>query len=150
MGYLGSIRNTQNALDKHEKTQRTLAKNWPAYPNEEERARMRHEYDLLRATIERAIQDVVFNGVVQRYRDWIRVDRLADVAGFTGAESKEIARLHKACSDVVDAHDPSSAKNAPVPDADQLGKDIAALKAVIEGIKARRKQGANTKAPAIP
>ena len=137
-------------LDKHEKMQRALAKKWPTYPNEEERAGMRHEYDLLRATIERVIQDVVFNGVVQRYKGWIRVDRLADVAGFTGAEYKEISRLHKACSDVVDAHDPSSAKNASVPDAKQLGKDIEDLKTVIEGIKARRKQGANTKAPAIP
>jgi energy-coupling factor transporter ATP-binding protein EcfA2 len=137
-------------LDKHEKAQMALEKTWPSYPNANDRDGMRHEYDLLRATIERVIQDVVFNGVVQRYRDWIRVDRLADVAGVTGAEYKEISRLHKACSDVVDAHDPSSAKNASVPDAKQLGKDIEALKTVIEGIKARRKQGANTKAPAIP
>ncbi len=137
-------------LDKHEKTQRALAKNWPTYPNQEERTRMRHEYSLLRATIERAVQEVIFCGVIRRYENYIRVAKLKDVVELTKAECTEIIRLDKACSDVVDAHDPSSAKNAPIPDAKQLGKDIEDLKTVIEGIKTRRKQGANTKAPAIP
>jgi len=137
-------------LDKHEKTQRALAKNWPTYPNQEERARMRNEYSLLRATIERAVQEVIFCGVIRRYENYIRVANLKDVVELTKAECTEIIRLHEACSDVVNAHDPSSAKNAPVPDAKQLGKDIEDLTTVIEGIKARRNQGANTKAPVIP
>jgi len=137
-------------LDKHEKAQMELEKTWPSYPNANDRDGMRHEYDLLRATIERVIQDVVFNGVVQRYRDWIRVDRLADVAGFTRAEYKEIARLHKACGDVVDAHDPSSAKNASVPDAKKLGLDIDDLKKVIGTIKLRRKQGNKNQPSSTP
>jgi len=137
-------------LDKHEKIQRALAKNWPPYPNEEERARMRHEYSLLRATIERAVQDIIFCGVIRRYQDYVRVTNLKDVVELTKAECTEIVRLDKACSDVVDAHDPPSAKNAPVPDAQQLGKDIAALKAVIEGIKSRRKQPGGPETHAMP
>lgn len=132
----------KDRLDKLEKAQKTLQKGWPPYPNEKERAKMRHQYELLRATIERIIQDVVFNGVVQRHRDWIRIDRLDDVVGFTEAEYKEIARLYKACCEVVISHDPSSAKNAPVPNANQLGKDIEDLKAVVEVIRARRKKRA--------
>lgn len=127
-------------LDALEKKQRALEKNWPAYPNEDDSAKMRQAYSFLRATIERVIQDVVFNGVVQRYRDWIRVDHLGEVVGFTGVEYQEIARLHKACCDVVDAHDYSSAKNAPVPNAQQLNIDIADLKAVVGTIKSRRRQ----------
>lgn len=127
-------------LDRLEKEQRTLDISWPSYPNESDRNKMRGQYDHLRATIERVIQDVVFNGVVQRYRDWIQVGKLDDVAGLTKSECCEIARLHKACCDVVDAHDPSSARNAPVPDAAQLGADIESLKAVIDAIKTRRKQ----------
>lgn len=130
-------------LDKHEKAQRLLEKSWPAYPNDEDCAKMRHEYSLLRSTIERVIQDLVFNGVVQRYRDWIRVDKLDGVVGVTGAEYKTIAKLHKACCDVVDSHDPASAKNSPVPNAKQLGQDIADLKTVVDGIKSRRKDGAS-------
>ena len=129
----------KDRLDKLEKAQRVLDKPWPPYPNEDDRAKMRKEYNFLRAAIERVIQDVVFNGVVQRYRDWIKVTQLKDVVGFTEAEYTKIDQLHKACCDVVDAHDPSSAKNSSVPSAKQLGKDIAALKAVVETIKKRRK-----------
>jgi len=137
-------------IDKLEKVQKALTGSWPLYPNDSDRAKMREQYNHFRATIERVIQDVVFNGVVQRYRDWIQVSKLDDVAGLSTNECREIARLHKACCAVVDAHDPSSAKNAPVPDAQQLGKDIATLKAVIEGIKGRRKQSVGAKTPAMP
>lgn len=126
-------------IDKHEKSQRLLEKTWPTYPNDVDSSKMRHEYSLLRSTIERVIQDVVFNGVVQRYRDWIRVDKLDGVVGVTDTDFKTIARLHKACCDVVDSHDPSSAKNSPVPNAKQLGQDIADLKTVVDSIKSRRK-----------
>jgi len=138
----------KDRLDMHEKMQRVLEKSWSAHPNEEDRNKMRHEYGRLRATLERIIQDVVFGGVVRRYRDWIRVDKLSAVVGFAEAEANEMARLHKAYSDVADAHDPSSAKNAPVPDAKQLGRDIAALKAVTETIQAGRKKSAAAAIPA--
>lgn len=80
-----------NAL---EQAQSKLAKAWPPYPGETEIAAMRHEYDRLRATLERVIQDVVFNGVIKRYRDWIKVDSLKDVVGFDHAEYEAIAKLH--------------------------------------------------------
>ncbi len=125
-----------NAL---EQAQSKLAKAWPAYPGEEETAEIRHEYDRLRATLERVIQDVVFNGVVKRYRDWIRVDSLEDVVGFERGEFEAIEKLHKRSCDVVTAHDPASAKSAPAPTASELGNDIVALKAIVEAIKKRRK-----------
>lgn len=137
----------RDRLDKLEKEQKALMKSWPTYPNEKESAKMRQQYDHLRATIERVIEEVVFSGAVKRYRDWVRVNKLGDVVGFTQAEYNEIARLHRTCCDVVDAHDPSSAKNAPVPNAQKLGKDIADLKLVVEAIKTRRKQGTSTAAP---
>jgi hypothetical protein len=89
--------------------------------------------------LERVIQDVVFNGVIQRYRDWIRVDNLKGAVGFTELEFQEIDRLHKIACGVTEAHDRSSAKNSPVPGPDQLAKDIASLKTLIEDIKKRRK-----------
>lgn len=127
-------------IDYLEKAQRILERRpWPTYPNEAECGEMTHLYDLLRATIERVIQDVVFNGVVQRYRDWIHVSNLDKVVGFTDTEYSEIFRLYQLCNKVIDAHDPSSAKNLAVPTATEFGKDIEDLKTVIEVIKARRK-----------
>lgn len=128
----------KDRMDKLEQAQRKLEKAWPQYPNEEQSAAMRWQYSLLRATIERLIQDVVFNGVVVRYRDWIKVGNLGEVVGFEDADCKEIERLHKACCDVTEAHDPSSDKNAPVPTALQLGQDIAALGIVARSIKTKR------------
>lgn len=99
---------------------------------------MRSHYSRLRAAVERAIQDVVFNGVVVRYRDWIKVGNLSEVVGFSTEECAEFARLHERCCDFVDAHDPASGKDAPTPTAAEFGQDIADLAAVVEAIKARR------------
>lgn len=126
-------------IDALEQAQSKLAKVWPTYPGEKEISEVRHQYDRLRATLERVIQDVVFNGVVKRYRDWIRVDSLEDVVGFDRAEYEAIEKLHKRSCDAVTAHDPSSAKAASVPTATDLGADIIALKAVVEAIRVRRK-----------
>jgi hypothetical protein len=136
----------KDRIDKLQKGQTVLAVSWPPYPNGEQSAAMRQQYNLLRATIERVIQDLIFNGVVVRYRDWIRVTNLSKVVGFEKAECDEIERLYQVCCDVVDAHDPASGKNAPVPTAAQLGLDIAGLVAVIVKIENRKKvQGASTK-----
>ena len=126
-------------IDKLQQAQRKLSKTWPAYPNEAKSAVMRTQYSNLRATIERAIQDVVFNHVVGRYRDWIKVHELGEVVGFSKAECEEIQCLYKRCCSVVAAHDPASGKSAPVPTADKLGQDILALVNVADTIKTRRK-----------
>ncbi|MGJ8634487.1 MAG: AAA family ATPase [Luteolibacter sp.] len=125
-------------IDALEQSHHKLVKTWPAYPGEPDIDEMRHQYGRLRATLERVIQDVVFNGVVKRYRDWIRVDSLEDVVGFHCDEYEAIAKLHKRSCDVITAHDQSSAKAASVPSATDLGKDVATLKSIVEMIKERR------------
>lgn len=125
-----------NAL---EQAQIKLSKTWPEYPGENDIGEMRHQYDRLRATLERVIQDVVFNGVVKRYRDWIRVDSLGEVVGFSRPEYEAIEKLHKRSCDFITAHDPSSAKAAAVPSATDFGNNIIALKAIVESIQDRRK-----------
>jgi len=126
-----------DALEKHHK--KLVDKPWPQYPNEDDAGEMYKAYDRMRSAIERVIQDVVFCGVVRRYRDWISIGSLEDVVGFEDGECSEINRLYDRCNNLVDAHDPSSAKNDPVPGVAELGKDIDDLKAVIETIINRRK-----------
>ncbi len=128
----------KDRIDKLEKSQREINRNWPDYPNEEDRAKMTEQYSLLRATIERVVQDLVLNGVVRRYDQYIRVKNLKAIVGFEQVEHDEILRLYKVCHDIVNAHDPSSAKNASVPNAQQLGEDIDALKTVVDQIKNKR------------
>ena len=126
-------------INSLEQSQSKLAKAWPAYPSEAEIAAIRHEYGRLRATLERVIQDVVFNGVIKRYRDWIKVEKLKDVVGFDRSEYESIMKLHKRSCDVITGHDPASAKAAAVPTVTELGDDISALKTIVETIKNRRK-----------
>jgi ABC-type lipoprotein export system ATPase subunit len=126
-------------IDALEKMHRDLVKlPWQQYPSEDDAAEMLKAYDRMRAAIERVIQDVVFNGVVRRYRDWINIGGLKGVVGFDNSECDEINRLYQRCNDLVDAHDPSSAKNVPVPNVVELCKDITDLKAVIKAIQDRR------------
>ncbi len=132
----------RDRLNKLEEEQKQLENSWPAYPNEEERSHMRRAYSRLRATIERITQDVVFNGVLHRYRDRMRLDLLDKVVGFTQSELQEIERLYKACCEVIDSHDASSIKNPSVPTAKQLGKDIQDVRALVKAIKDRRKHPA--------
>lgn len=127
-----------------------IAKDWPAHPNERDCARISLQYSFLRATIERVIQDVVFNGVVKRYRDWIRVDCLDGIVGVTEANCREIKRLHRRCCDFTEAHDPSSVKNVPAPTPAELDADVTALETAIQAIKDDRKRVAGAKRPSTP
>jgi len=130
-------------IDTLEKNQRALPNPWPIYPTEQQVGQVRREYNLLRATLERVIQDVVFCGVVKRYRDWIVVDSLTGVVGFTQTECDSIKRLHKKCCDQVTAHDPSSARTPNVPSPTGLKQDIDDLKTIVAAIN-QRKNAANT------
>ncbi len=127
-------------IDALEKECRRLAdKPWPQYPTDADTSEMMGAYSKLRATIERVIQDVVFCGVVRRYRDWISIGSLKEVVGFEDSDNDEINRLYQRCNDLVEAHDPSSDKNVPVPSPVELDNDIQDLKAVIKDIQDRRK-----------
>jgi len=128
-------------IDALEKEQRRLVnKPWPQYPGEEDTSEMYKAYGRMRSAIERVIQDVVFCGVVRRYRDWISIGSLKDVVGFDDAECDEINRLYQRCNTLIDAHDPASAKNPPVPTPAEFLQDIVDLKAVIKVIQDRRKE----------
>jgi len=127
-------------IDSLEKMHKKLVKiPWPIYPSESDADKIFRVYNRMRASIERVIQDVVFNGVIKRYGDWISISKLKGVVGFNNAECGEIDRLYQRCNDLIDAHDPSSAKNATVPHVNELGRDIDDLKVVIKNILDRRK-----------
>jgi len=129
----------KDRIDALEKECRKLAnKPWLKYPNDADTSEMMSAYSRLRATIERVIQDVVFCGVIRRYCDWIKIGSLKDVVGFEEGECDKINKLYQRCNDLVEAHDPSSAKNAPVPSPAELDTDIQDLKTIINIIKTRR------------
>jgi ABC-type dipeptide/oligopeptide/nickel transport system ATPase subunit len=127
-------------IDSLEKAQKRFEKlPWPAAPNEELAMDIFRKYSFFRATIERVVQDLALNATVQRFRDYIEVKSLEQVVGLEQIEVDEIFRLYQRCHDVIEAHDPSSAKDEPPPTPDELKQDIEDLKALIQKIKDRRK-----------
>jgi energy-coupling factor transporter ATP-binding protein EcfA2 len=127
-------------LDALEKAQKGFEKlPWPDEPSEELAGQITRQYSFMRATIERVVQDLFLNGTVQRFRDYIEVKRLAEVVGIQQAEVDELFRLNQRCHDVVEAHDPASAKDEPPPTPDEFKQDIADLRVLIDSVNARRK-----------
>lgn len=132
-------------IDFLEKAQKRFLKlAWPAAPSEAQASEMIRQYSFLRATVERVVQDFVLNATVQRFRDYIEIKNLGMVVGLEQAEVDEISRLYQRCHDLVEAHDPASAKDEPPPTPVELEQDIADLRRLIQRIKDRRnsaKQG---------
>lgn len=113
---------------------------WPDDPPENLASEMIRQYSFLRATIERVAQDFVLGGTVQRFKDYIDVKKLRMVVGLQESEVEEILRINQRCHDLVEAHDPSSAKDEPPPTPDELKQDVADLRNLIQIITARRKE----------
>ncbi|MGO9893223.1 MAG: AAA family ATPase [Bryobacteraceae bacterium] len=97
-------------------------------------------YNGLRASWERALEDVAFFRVVQRHRDYIDTKHLKKASVLTEADCDAFHAGFKKCSDVVDAHDPSSGRNADAPPPNELMQDIQALKDWVASLRDRQKK----------
>ncbi len=121
-----SARAAQNLYDRHEED---------AYESEVARI-----YNNLRATWERALEDIAFFRVVQRHRDYINTKDLKKVSVLSEVDCDQFAAGFKRCCDIVDAHDPSSGRNASPPPPPDVMRDIQALKDWAASLRARQKQ----------
>ena len=126
-------------LNTLEKKQTAIAKTWGIPPSAENIQAMHHVYSLLRATLERFIEQEVLGDVVFRFRSQVKTGFLDRVVGFESQHCKEIQRLVKKCHDVTDAHDPPAGKHATIPNPSDLAKDIEGTKSVREKIKQAKK-----------
>jgi len=130
----------EDRIDKLEKATREAKK---LYENNDEEA-YRNEaasiYDGLRASWERALEDVALFRVVQRHRDYIDTKHLKKVTVLSEADCDGFHAGFKKCCDVVDAHDPSSGRNAEAPPPAEVMQDIQALKDWVTALRDRQKK----------
>ena len=87
----------------------------------------------LRASWERGLEEIAFSRVVQRHRHYIDTKQLKKVSVLTEADCDVFHAGFKKCCDIVDAHDPSSGKNAAAPPPAEVLQDIEALQKLGEG-----------------
>ena len=126
-------------LEFHKRAEQRLAKSWSVYPNQDQVREMRQEYGRLRATTERVVEEVVLNGVLRRYTDYIQPGKLDTLASLPKPACDEIKRIYQKCHGITEAHDPASGATVSVPTPAELGKDIADLQAAIQVIIDARK-----------
>ena len=99
-------------------------------------------YGLLREAWERALEEVLLAGVVERFRSSIQTQQVAQIADITDADCKSIETAMTKCSKWLPGHDQAAAARAPVPGPTELKADIEALNSWIVAIHNRRKKAA--------
>jgi energy-coupling factor transporter ATP-binding protein EcfA2 len=95
-------------------------------------------YGLLRETWERALEEVLLGGVVERYRPGVQTQQIAQIADITAEDCKAVETAMTKCSTWLPGHDKAAAARAPVPPPAELKSDIEALVNWIAIIRKRR------------
>ncbi|MEM9668899.1 MAG: AAA family ATPase [Pseudomonadota bacterium] len=118
----------RDRIDKLEKDARAAKLLHQAEEEEQYRQSAHVIYDRLRAAWERALEDILFAGVILRHRDYIDPKRLHQLSVLDESDISAFAAGYKKCCDYVESHDPSRGRDAEPPDPDEIMNDISALK----------------------
>jgi hypothetical protein len=94
---------------------------------------------MLREAWERALEEVLLGGLVERYRPGVQTQHINVIADIKSEECKALETAMSKCSTWLPGHDKAAAARAPVPSAAELKADIAALETWVNVIRARRK-----------
>jgi hypothetical protein len=129
----------RDRIDKLEKAAREARKLYDANDEEGYRDAVLRIYDRLRATWERGLEDVAFAGVIHRHRDYIDTKNLKRVTVIEAPDVETFRKSFKKCCDLVEAHDPSRARDGAVPPPDEVLADIKTLADWEDSIRARQK-----------
>lgn len=96
-------------------------------------------YGLLREAWERALEEVLLGGVVERFRPSIQTQHIITLAGIPEEDCKALDAAMTKCSKWLPGHDQAAAARAEVPEPAVLKADIEALEVWVAAIRKRRK-----------
>ena len=95
-------------------------------------------YGLLRETWERALEEVLLGGVVERYRPGVQTQQIAHISDINPEDCKAVELAMTKCSTWLPGHDKAAAARAPVPAPAELKADIEVLGNWVAAIHKRR------------
>lgn len=98
----------------------------------------RRLYGLLRECWERAVEEVLLNGVITRFERGVQTMRLRHVKDINEEDIKAVDEGMSKCSRFLAGHDEPAAVMDPVPIADELQRDISELKEWVKTVRTRR------------
>lgn len=93
-------------------------------------------YRMLRDAWERAVEEVLLDGIVERFGREIQTKKLRSVSDITEDDVQVVNQNMAKCSRYV--HDEAAAINASVPDPEEIQDDIRTLKEWCSSIRSRR------------
>ncbi|WP_182350937.1 AAA family ATPase [Legionella sp. PC1000] len=95
-------------------------------------------YGMLREAWERALEEVLLGGVVERYRPSIQTQQVKQVADITEEDCKTLSEAMTKCSKWLPGHDQAPAARAELPEPNVLKADIDQLENWVSAIRKRR------------
>jgi energy-coupling factor transporter ATP-binding protein EcfA2 len=96
-------------------------------------------YGLLREGWERALEEVLLGGVVERYRPGVQTQHISKIADISAEDCKSVETAMTKCSTWLPGHDIAAAARAPVPEPEELKADIETLATWVAAIHKRRR-----------
>ena len=93
----------------------------------------------MRASWERALEQVGLSNVVVRYRDGINTKDINNISALNLEACKDWYRDWSHCCDYIRGHDSSIVRNRPLPEPDELLKEVDKLQNWVNKIKENRK-----------
>ncbi|MCY4589919.1 MAG: AAA family ATPase [Alphaproteobacteria bacterium] len=96
-------------------------------------------YGFLREAWERALEEVLLGGVVERFRGSVQTRQVASLADITDDDCKTVSSAMTKCSRWLRGHDDAPAARAEVPEPAELKQDIEKLDKFLSQIRKRRK-----------
>jgi energy-coupling factor transporter ATP-binding protein EcfA2 len=95
-------------------------------------------YGLLREAWERALEEVLLGGVVERFRPGVQTQHIATIADISEKDCRILDAAMTKCSRCLPGHDKAAAARAPVPEPAELKTDIESLEEWVAEIRSRR------------
>lgn len=95
-------------------------------------------YGLLREAWERALEEVLLGGVVERFRPGVQTQHIATIADITPKDCQTLDAAMTKCSKLLPGHDKAAAARAPIPEPAELKADIASIEEWVAEIRKRR------------
>jgi hypothetical protein len=95
-------------------------------------------YRLLRQAWERAVEEILLNGTVERYRKSVETNRARCLGDISAEDCEGLEAGMTKCSKWEGGHDHAAAEGSPFPAPDEIETDIKALDDWVKGIRKRR------------
>lgn len=96
-------------------------------------------YGYLREAWERALEEALLGGVVERFRSSVQTRQVALPEGITRHDCKAVDSAMTKCSRWLRGYDEAPVVRAPVPDPAEVGDDIENLAGFFDGVNGRRR-----------